>query len=372
MSKKSILYIQYTNPACYPPIEHSSNILTSDGWKVYMLGVYVSGTENIGFSNTKIIVQMLPVSNSRLEQKLRYFVYFFKVVTFYLVHRPTWVYSSEILSFPIALVLANIFRAKVILHEHDTPSPSNKWSQRLFLWCRRRLAKIARLCVIPQSQRAENFEMHNDVKNVKVVWNVPSVEELPKEQKTEDNKFKLWYHGSITPPQFPLTIIDSLAKLPENIILKFAGYETCGHPGYVGKILNSAKEKGIGHRVSYLGTFNTREDLYLAASQCNVGLSLFDTIFREPMAGASNKPFDYLACGLGLVMTDSEEWKIYKDYAQYADPSSSDSITLAIRKWFDDLDYFQRVKIAAKSRILNDWNYENQFAQVKKVLVEKC
>lgn len=37
-SKNRILYIQYTNPAGYPPLEHSSRILAQADWEVLFLG----------------------------------------------------------------------------------------------------------------------------------------------------------------------------------------------------------------------------------------------------------------------------------------------------------------------------------------------
>src|ERR1041385_5473127 len=33
-----ILYLQYTNPAGYPPLQHSSRILADAGWSVLFLG----------------------------------------------------------------------------------------------------------------------------------------------------------------------------------------------------------------------------------------------------------------------------------------------------------------------------------------------
>ena len=38
MRDRRILYVQYTNPAAYPPLEHSSTILANAGWQVLFLG----------------------------------------------------------------------------------------------------------------------------------------------------------------------------------------------------------------------------------------------------------------------------------------------------------------------------------------------
>jgi len=46
---KRILYIQYTNPAGYPPLEHSSRILAKEGWEVRFLGTGASGANALKF-----------------------------------------------------------------------------------------------------------------------------------------------------------------------------------------------------------------------------------------------------------------------------------------------------------------------------------
>ena len=40
---RRILYVQYTTPAGYPPLEHSSRILADRGWEVQFLGSGASG-----------------------------------------------------------------------------------------------------------------------------------------------------------------------------------------------------------------------------------------------------------------------------------------------------------------------------------------
>ena len=40
---KRMVYVQYTNPAGYPPLEHSSQILAGAGWKVLFLGTGAAG-----------------------------------------------------------------------------------------------------------------------------------------------------------------------------------------------------------------------------------------------------------------------------------------------------------------------------------------
>ena len=41
--ERRIVYVQFTDPAAYPPVEHSSEILAERGWNVVLLGTDVFG-----------------------------------------------------------------------------------------------------------------------------------------------------------------------------------------------------------------------------------------------------------------------------------------------------------------------------------------
>ncbi len=69
--KKSILYIQYTNPAGYPSLEHSSRLLAERGWSVEFLGTGVFGAGALRFpEHPKIRVRQMPFSKAGFMQKL--------------------------------------------------------------------------------------------------------------------------------------------------------------------------------------------------------------------------------------------------------------------------------------------------------------
>ena len=46
---RPILYVQYTNPGAYPPLEHSARILADRGWKVHFLGTGSLGAHALQF-----------------------------------------------------------------------------------------------------------------------------------------------------------------------------------------------------------------------------------------------------------------------------------------------------------------------------------
>ena len=42
----SVIYLQYTNPANYPPLEHGGLILLNAGWDVHYFGIQSEGTSS--------------------------------------------------------------------------------------------------------------------------------------------------------------------------------------------------------------------------------------------------------------------------------------------------------------------------------------
>ena len=173
---------------------------------------------------------------------------------------------------------------------------------------------------------------------------------------------------------YPATVTDGLKALellPRTVVLKYAGYETVGHVGFIREFQALAGSLGLTDRVEFVGTPPTRPALYSLACTADIGLSLFARVFREPMAGASNKPFDYLACGLALIVPNTPEWtELYVNagVARSADPESPESIAAAIQWFIDHPDETRAMRERGRQRILNEWNYETQFAPVKQLL----
>ena len=61
LAPRRILYIQYTNPAGYPPLEHSSRLLANAGCEVLFLGTGALGAEALRFPpHPRIMVKQMP------------------------------------------------------------------------------------------------------------------------------------------------------------------------------------------------------------------------------------------------------------------------------------------------------------------------
>ncbi len=383
MRRRKILYIQHTNPAGYPSLEHSSRILADRGWEVLFLGAGAMGAANLEFPpHPRIRVLRRPYCPPGWRQKVDYLQYTLWVLGWVLRWRPRWVYASDPMSTPVALMLSYLPGMRVIYHEHDTPgyprlnAPSTDGARaaispfmRFVLRCRARLAQRAELCILPNEQRAEYFA--RTVANgrpVVTVWNCPRREEVIAEKcKCKRDGLVLWYHGSIVPPQLPTAVVKALAALPENVRLRIAGYETIGHRGYVKELQSLAERLGVAHRVEVLGAFPTRRQLFEQCARADIGLALFTRPTRQPMIGASNKPFDYLACGLALLVSDLPDWVqtyVEPGYGLACDPEDPESIAAAIRWFLDHPEEMRAMGARGRRKILEEWNYETQFGRV--------
>lgn len=378
---KRILYIQYTNPGGYPPLEHSSQILANAGWQVLFLGTGALGADRLRFpDHPNIRVRRLGFVAAGWRQKVHYLYYLVWVLAWVIHWQPHWLYASDPLICPIALVLSYWPGTRIVYHEHDSPTSELSPSRfmRLIAWFRIRLAKRAELCVLPNERRAEKFVQYTGTaRPVVTVWNCPRLNEvaIPK-VRSGNQEVRVFYHGSIVPARLPMIVIDALAQLPKQVKLRIVGYETVGAKGYIRQLRDHATSLGLSERVEVFEPVPQRHELLKLCQPCEVGLALLPQNSRDwneqTMVGASNKPFDYLASGLALLVSDIPEWwhtYVEPGYGLACNPNDVDSIINALRQFIIDCPnecYLRGQK--GQQRILDEWNYEQQFQPILRIL----
>ena len=374
-----VLYVQYTNPAAYPPLMHSAEILVGAGFDVTAIGTLKAGDTLRFPADTRVDVQLRAFEGVGWQQKAGYLRYAAMVTSWAVRHRPAWIYASDALSAPAASTAAQMSGARVVYHEHDSPTPSPRDSrfQQFVLGSRQRLAGRADICVLPNAGRAAAFEASTGRRGAAVVWNCPARNEV-RPPRTASSGMRVLYHGSIVPARLPDSVIHALTRLPEGVTLVVAGYETAGHPGYLDQLAALATQLGVRDRIEFAGTFPQRADLLSLCATCDVGLSLMPAntpdVNERSMAGASNKAFDYLACGLPLVVSDLPDWRtmfVDEGFAEAVDPSSPESVAKALSVFAAD----PQARIArgerGRQRILGEWHYERAFQPVLERMLER-
>jgi len=380
-----ILYLAYTNPAAYPPLEHSSRIFAEAGTIVLVLGTARAGDPLELPPHAHLTVKTVPFQSAGWRQKAHYAGFTWWAGRECLKFRPDCIYVSDPLAAPAALVLTRLCPgAMVVYHEHDSPSADpgpRSFFMRVIRAARRRLAHRADCCVLPNDERAAVFADEHPGADVVTVWNCPRREEAmtPRPIGVSEG-LRVLYQGSIVPSRVPKTVIEALRSVPERVTLTLVGYETVGHPGYVDDLLRFAQACGVGRRVRFVGVVPRRDEMMRICASCDVGLSLFpvdSADFNERrMVGASNKPFDYMACGLPLVVGSLPEWQatfVAGGFARDCHPATADSIADVLR-WFDEHPRERRAMGEAGRRQIHEcWNYERTFAPVaRRILGDDC
>jgi spore maturation protein CgeB len=92
-----------------------------------------------------------------------------------------------------------------------------------------------------------------------------------------------------------------------------------------------------------------------------------DDINLQHMVGASNKPFDFMACGLPLLVTELPEWMstfVEPGYGRACDPDDPDSIEAELRWYLNHSNDRREMGRKCREKIHQDWNYEAMFAAV--------
>jgi glycosyltransferase involved in cell wall biosynthesis len=375
MRDRTVVYLQYTNPAVYPPIQHSAGILAEAGWQVVVLGVTVPDVAQLEFpAHQDIEVRLTEAAPPGGWRQKFHYLRFSAWALRWILRQRGWVYASDALTSPVALLASYIPGVRVVYHEHD--SPGRRIASRFMkavLGIRRRLLRRAAMVVAPNAQRARAIaEDAGTPIKLACVWNCPRRIEVAATAR-HDSAHESWimYHGSIVPARLPRTLIEALTLVNPCVKLRVIGYETAGHVGYVRELTELAASLGVGQRLEFLPMVPTRDELLTLSDRSEIGLSLMplrtDDVNERWMSGASNKTFDYMARGVPVLVSDLPEWKatfVDAGFGRACKPDDPQSIADALEWFHEHREDARRMGECGRQRILTDWNYERQFEPV--------
>ena len=275
------------------------------------------------------------------------------------------------LSAPIALALVALTRARVVYHEHDAPSAERpSWIIKRYLDARRRLVHNADLVVTPNAERSARLAALAGGREVLTVWNCPRRPDRRPPMAQRADVLRVVYRGSVNQDRLPLAAIEAVARANMPVTLDVAGYETVGSRGYLARLGDHAGRLGAGNRVRVLGTIS-EDELGVICEQCDIGLALMPTASSDEnmraMAGASNKAFEYLSCGVTPLVSDLPDWRrmfVEQGYALVCNPADPESIAGALQWAAGHRDAVRDMASRGWERLRLDWNYESQFSRV--------
>jgi glycosyltransferase involved in cell wall biosynthesis len=181
------------------------------------------------------------------------------------------------------------------------------------------------------------------------------------------------YHGVVSKERIPPTVISAIASVP-GATLTIIGYETVGSVGYADQLVELSRELAIDDRIDFMGPL-PRAELLREGLRHDVGLVWVPRrsqyINLATAVGSSQKVFDYLACGLALIVPNTSEWEefiVAPGYGLSSDFLDVSQLTAALTYLRDDRELTGRLGAAGRKRVLEDWNFETQFAPVFDIL----
>ena len=372
-----ILYVQFANPAAYPPISHGANILAEAGADVRIVGTRPRIADAIRLPrNSTIRVTRIPEA-SGVMQKVAYACFLAAALAVAMRQRPDWIYVSDALAAPVGIVLRALTGARVVYHEHDIPTgPSTSAFARLCLAARAALVRSGDLVAVPSPGRASHLREHLSAGDVRVVMNCPRRADVREPAAPVTDTLRLAYHGTIVRERVPLALADALGMLQGRAVLTLAGYEPPGAAGWVSALTDRVSSAGARGAIRYAGVLPLRAELLQLCATADAGLALVPTNDPDPnmqsMAGASNKAFDYLASGVPVIVADRDDWRAMFVDAGYAIPVVPDdprSIAAALEWMMDHRMELRAMGAAGRMRVERDWNYEAQFAELGATLL---
>jgi glycosyltransferase involved in cell wall biosynthesis len=311
---------------------------------------------------------------SHVMSKFDYALYGAAVARLALRLRPDVVYASDPLGAGPGLLAARLAGAKLVYHEHDSPEPG--MLPLVIARLRAAAVRSARLVVFPNEERARLAQKVLGFADdrLHVVWNVPRRTELASSPAAIEPPMIVYYHGSITPDRLPETVACAVRRMAGRVRLRIAGYEAPSAHGYVSHLVGSDSGAAANTLVEYIGMVS-RADLLTEAARAHVGLALMplnsSDLNMRHMTGASNKPFDYMAAGLALLVSDRPDWKtmfVTPGFGLACDPADTESLSAALTWFIDHPEQRRAMAARARDKIETEWNYDTQFRSMLQLL----
>jgi glycosyltransferase involved in cell wall biosynthesis len=374
---RRVLFIQATEPAGYPPLIHASSLMAEAGWEVTFLSAPFEGNRLELPRHPRIVLRATPARPSHVIGKAAYARYAAAAAGLALNLCPEVVYASDPLGAGPGLLAARLARARLVYHEHDSPMLGSL--RPLLARARAAAARRAELVIFPNEARARiaQAELRFSANRLCVVWNMPCRTELPPLGSQPEAPLVLYYHGSITPERLPLAVVEAVRRMRGRVCLRIVGYEAPGANGYVQRLLGLGGVDSLARVVDYAGQVPGRADLVAGATQAHVGLTFIPSshgndVNMRHMTGASNKPFDYMAAGLALLVSDEPDWCdmfVKPGYALACDPTDPASIAAALTWFLDHPSERRAMGTSGRVKIAAEWNYDSAFAPVISALL---
>ncbi len=218
---------------------------------------------------------------------------------------------------------------------------------------------------LPAEERKTHFPLEHLKGSYFFLPNFPSTQiyQIPEEKNSPDKEIKVIYQGTMSEGRGIEEIIqlldETIAGHDLKLVLKgFIRNE------YQEKLQNLIHDQGVANKVTFEGV-TPYQDVPKIAMQCHIGLAVFtkNDIMNRTLGTASNKIYEYAACGLPVLYFDHENFRKHLDKYSWAIPTdlSKGSLLSAIEYI---IDHYETLSSAARITFLKETNFEGHFKKV--------
>jgi glycosyltransferase involved in cell wall biosynthesis len=172
-------------------------------------------------------------------------------------------------------------------------------------------------------------------------------------QKLVKNKMAVIYSGGLTKIRGIKELIDSFEYLDNKAELWLLGsWESLKYQ------IECEQSKGFSN-VKYFGNVK-QEEVYSITKNADIGIVNFLPIANH-ITAMPNKPFEYMACGLPIIMSNFKFWKDnFSHCAIFVDPNNPKEIALKISILLNDHELRKKLGEAGRIFVKNNFSWESE------------
>ncbi|MGI8502020.1 MAG: glycosyltransferase [Hassallia sp.] len=377
MGKKIIAMLIYANPDHYPPTINAIHLL-SEHYDVVLIGrnqdpPFWKYPANVKVHRLGKYTSVREREQQSVGMKLWEYINFVTEAS-RLLKDVSLIYAYDAFGYTVAY-LCRLLKNKatpLIYHSHDlrgqlfSLSSLSGWVQK----GERQWAHKANFVVFPSQERASLFKkLINFNGQLIIVPNFPRKSYFKEHSDFKNiiserfQKPQILLQGSISIKNSLLELIDSLTVVENSIELKLIGPlpEDEKH-----LMIDLANRKKVADRVKYFMPVPYNK-LPSHTWKASIGVCLYKKIDinHQTMGTASNKIYEYAACGLPVIVSDQPNYREYlanETWVRFADPDDPHSIASAVQDILSDFGKYEEMCLAARQAFQEKYNYESAFS----------
>jgi len=207
-----------------------------------------------------------------------------------------------------------------------------------------------------------------NIKNIKTIFNYPILPEYDKipTLNLKKNKQSVIYVGGMSRIRGIRELISAFENIPNAELWLLGTFEDESFQEECKKLPGSAN-------VRYLGQVESFEIFsYIKASDAGI-----ITFWPEPnhLTTIATKPFEYMACGVPVIMSDFDYWKdFFGENAIYVDPKDPNQIARTITQLLEDPNKAKSMGQRGLEKVKEEYNWaqeEKKLIGVYKSIINK-